>query len=205
MLGWQPQKGRQMIWKERAGFGEVLECQELEGSALQNFAIECHKFTIFLSNSFFFFFLILSSSSHLAPLGKAHTKSIGPHDFPGSFPVHITVYWFGRRFIRTLDLVLQETAAFSQVFPTVPLRYLKCVFNIPVSYVQGCVCGVWRLDRGRECGAWLGKVLYKHHPAESVGQPFGVDAIVIILKRQKTASNLFHIPVAVIIPFFMVG
>lgn len=32
VLGCQPQKGGLMVWKQRSGFGEVTECQELKGS-----------------------------------------------------------------------------------------------------------------------------------------------------------------------------
>lgn len=65
------------------------------------------------------------------------------------------------------------------------LRYLKCVSIMPESYVQGCVCGGgwwWRVcGGGRECGTWLGKVLYLRCPAESIERPFEVHAIVILI------------------------
>lgn len=67
-----------------------------------------------------------------------------------------------------------------------------------------------RVGWGRECGAWLGKVLYVYCPTELAEQPFEVDAIVILVFhkkkwRQKRLSNLSQVPVAVITPFFTVA
>lgn len=106
--------------------------------------------------------------------------------------------------------------SFQPGLPTVAMRYSKCVFKTPENYVQD-VCGMvaggggtLRVGWGRECGAWLGKVLYVYCPTELAEQPFEVDAIVILVFhkkkwRQKRLSNLSQVPVAVITPFFTVA
>lgn len=105
----------------------------------------------------------------------------------------------------------QGSAASGQVFSAVARKYLKCVFKMPSSYGQGCVCVCLGVG---VCGGWVGAENVEPGWAKCVPSMTlwnqnncwkEMAELASFSTRGKTFDDLLQAPVAFLIPFFVVG